>query len=137
MRREAVQDERNRGRDSAAGGATGGGGADADATVASPAGAVSEDPSNGGAGGDTAGNAATNGNGESGMDGGKQGFVFERLARDPRFDNVTRRHGYSRGPIGLLQLAKEGMEGMSFLIGLLSKKKGLLGTLSPTESPKC
>ena len=26
------------------------------------------------------------------------GFIFVRLARDPHFDNVTRRHGYSRGP---------------------------------------
>ena len=26
------------------------------------------------------------------------GFIFGRLARDPHFDNVTRRHRYSRGP---------------------------------------
>ena len=28
---------------------------------------------------------------------GSAGFIFVRLARDPHFDNVTRRHGYSRG----------------------------------------
>ena len=28
------------------------------------------------------------------------GFIFGRLARNPRFDKVTRRPGYSRGPSG-------------------------------------
>ena len=34
------------------------------------------------------------------------GFIFEHLARDPRFDNVTRRPGYSRGPSGFLPVAR-------------------------------
>ena len=41
------------------------------------------------------------------------GFIFEHLPRDPRFDNVTRRPGYSRGPSGFLPVA---IEGMSFSI---------------------
>ena len=36
------------------------------------------------------------------------------LARDPRFDNVMRHTGYSRGLSGLLPVA---IEGMSFVIG--------------------
>ena len=48
------------------------------------------------------------------------GFIFEHLAQNPRFDNVTRRAGYSRGPSGFLPVSTEGM---SFFISLLLKKK--------------
>ena len=68
--------------------------------------------------------------------GPKAGFIFEHLARNPRFDNVTRRPGYSRGPSGFLPVS---IEGMSFFIGLFSKEKGtfgFLGALSPSKSPK-
>ena len=63
-------------------------------------------------------------------------IIFEHLARNPRFDNVTRRPGYSRGPSGFLPVS---IEGMSFFIGLFSKEKGtfgFLGALSPSKSPK-
>ena len=40
------------------------------------------------------------------------GFIFEHLAQDPRFDNVTRPPGCSRGPSGFLPVS---IEGMSFL----------------------
>ena len=66
----------------------------------------------------------------------KSGFIFEHLARNPRFDNVTRRPGYSRGPSGFLPVS---IEGMSFFIGLFLKEKGtfgFLGALSPSKSPK-
>ena len=64
------------------------------------------------------------------------GFIFEHLTRNPRFDNVTRRPGYSRGPSGFLPVA---IEGMSFFKGLFSKEKGtfgFLGAISPSKSPK-
>ena len=32
----------------------------------------------------------------------KAGFIFVHLARNPHFDNVTRRPRYSRGPSGFL-----------------------------------
>ena len=66
----------------------------------------------------------------------KAGFIFEHLTRNPHFDNVTRRPGYSRGPSGFLPVSTEGM---SFFIGLFSKEKGtfgFLGALSPSKSPK-
>ena len=49
------------------------------------------------------------------------GFIFGHLAQNPRFDNVTRRPGHSRGPSGFLPVA---IEGMSFFKGLFSKEKG-------------
>ena len=67
------------------------------------------------------------------------GFIFEHLARDPRFDNVTRRPRLSRGPSGFLQVA---IEGMSFFTSLFSKGKGtygflgFLGDLRPSISLK-
>ena len=66
----------------------------------------------------------------------RTGFIFEHLARNPRFGNVTRRLGNSRGPSGFLPVSTEGM---SFFIGLFSKEKGtfgFLGALSPSKSPK-
>ena len=57
----------------------------------------------------------------------KPGFIFEHLARDPRFDNVMRRPGYSQGPSGFLP---EAIEGMSFFMGLFSKEKGTVGFLA-------
>ena len=51
------------------------------------------------------------------------GFIFEHLARDSRFDNVTRRPGYSRGRSGFLPVA---IEGMSFSKGLFLKEKRTL-----------
>ena len=66
----------------------------------------------------------------------KAGFIFEHLARNPRFDNVTRRPGHSRGPHGFLPVS---IEGMSFFIGLFLKEKGtfaFLGALSLSKSPK-
>ena len=66
----------------------------------------------------------------------KPGFIFEHLAQNPRFDNVTRRPGHSRGPSRFLPVSTEGM---SFFIGLFSKEKGtfgFLGALSPSKSPK-
>ena len=64
------------------------------------------------------------------------GFIFEHLARNPRFDNVTRRPGYSRGPSGFLPVSTEGM---SFFMGLFLEEKGtfgFLGALTPSKSPK-
>ena len=64
------------------------------------------------------------------------GFIFEHLARNPRFANVTRRPTYSRGRSGFLPVA---IEGMSFFIALFLKEKGtfgFLGALSPSKSPK-
>ena len=39
----------------------------------------------------------------------REGFIFEHLTRNPRFDNVRRRPGYSRGPSGFLPVAIDGM----------------------------
>ena len=62
------------------------------------------------------------------------GFIFEQLAREPRFDNVMRRPGYSRGPSGFLPVA---MDGMSLLIVLFMKEKGTFGFLGVlSSSPK-
>ena len=40
---------------------------------------------------------------------GRPGFVFGHLARDPHFDNVTRRHRYSRGPSGFCEWRRGGV----------------------------
>ena len=64
------------------------------------------------------------------------GFIFEHLAWNPRFDNVTRRPGHFRGPSEFLPVA---IEEMSFFKGLFSKEKGtfgFLGALSPSKRPK-
>ena len=37
------------------------------------------------------------------------GFIFGHLARNPHFDNVTRRHGYSRGPSGFCEWRRGGV----------------------------
>ena len=60
-------------------------------------------------------------------------FIFEHLARNPRFDNVTRRPGYSRGPSGFLPVS---IEGMSFFIGLFLKEKGTFGFLGAESAQK-
>ena len=51
------------------------------------------------------------------------GFIFGHLDRDPHFDNVTRRHGYSWGPSGFFERRRGAV---SFFIGLFWRKKGLM-----------
>ena len=50
----------------------------------------------------------------------KAGFIFGHLARDPGFNNVTRRPGCSQGPSGFLPAE---IEGIVIFIGLFSKEK--------------
>ena len=63
-------------------------------------------------------------------------FLTPEHIGNPRFDNVTKRLGYSREPSEFLAVS---IEGMLFFIGLFSKEKGtfwLFGPLSPSKSPK-
>ena len=41
--------------------------------------------------------------------GSRPGFIFGHMARNPRFDDVTRCPGYLLGPSGFLPVATEGM----------------------------
>ena len=64
------------------------------------------------------------------------GFIFEHLARDPRFDNVTRRPGYSWGSSGFLPVS---IEGMSFFYRFVFEGKRdfwLFGRPQPLKKPK-
>ena len=60
--------------------------------------------------------------------GDQAGFIFRHQVRNPRFDNVTRRPGYSQGPTGFLPTS---IEGMSFFIGWFLKEKGLWAFWAP------
>ena len=62
------------------------------------------------------------------------GLIYVHLGRDPHFNNVTRRHGYSWGLSGFCEWRRGAV---SFFIGLFPRKKGLLafweGALSPAQ----
>ena len=63
------------------------------------------------------------------------GFIFGHLARNPYFDNVTRRHGYSWGSSGFCKWRRGGVIFYRFFL----TKKGPLafweGALSSSKSP--
>ena len=59
------------------------------------------------------------------------GFIFGHLARDPLFDNVTRRHRYSWGPSGFCEWRRGGVIFYRFVL----EEKGPFGFLGGRPQP--